>query len=86
MNAVQIAPVKRAAAITPKLRYNSFLPNNRRREALAELEQYIDSEKPLNEVAKWFCKDDLAAIVEMMIEERRNMNRFVSPIENAELV
>ena len=78
MTAVQHAP--------PKLRYNSFLPNNRRREALDELEWYIQSDKPLNEVSKWICKDDLAAIVEMMIEERRSMNRFLSPIENAELV
>jgi hypothetical protein len=86
MEAVQIAPSRRAAAITPKLRYNSFLPNNRRREALEELEEFINSERQLNQVTKWFCHDDLAAIVEMMIEERRSMNRFTSPIENAELV
>ena len=78
MKAVQAAP--------PTLRYNSFLPNNRRREALDELEWYIESDKPIHELSKWLCKDDLAAIVEMMVEERRSMNRFVSPVENAELV
>lgn len=86
MEAAQIAPSKRAAVAPPKLRYNSFLPNNRRREASEALAQFVASGLPIRDIMKFMCEDDVQCIVEMQVEEMRSRNRFSSPVENAEIV
>lgn len=91
MNAIKKAPQKaKPKAETPRLVYNSFAEPNRRNEAQDSLREFAETNLPLSFVKKYICSDDLAAIVEMLVEEMRENNRRIgynnSLITNAEIV
>jgi hypothetical protein len=83
--APSVAHVRRAKRErTTRITYNSFAPENRRREALDAFADFCASAHDAKDYRKHICSDDIAAFIEMMIEERRN--KFKITIENAEIV
>jgi hypothetical protein len=88
MEAVQELPIRiKKAKPVPgvKIRYNSFAPENRRREALDAFADFCASGRDVSQLAKYLCSDDILALVEMQVEERR-ARTSIQLIENAELV
>ena len=75
---------------TPKLRYNSFSEPNRRMEAQDSLREFAETGLSVKLVVKYLCDDDIAAILEMLVEEMRQNNQRIghnnSFITNAEII
>lgn len=83
--APSVAHVRRAKRERPtRIIYNSFAPENRRREALDAFADFCASAHDAKDFRKYICSDDIAAVMEMMIEERRN--KITLTFENAELL
>ena len=70
-----------------KVRLNAFAPSNRRAVASATFAAFVESGRPISDLYKSICDDDLLCIVEMLCEEKRAIKTpQYSHIENAEIV